>query len=433
MARPAKLTTTDSDTAAANSDAAAAASDSDSDQDSATQSDEAAHPGQADDSVEVVKVVDDEEESSSSSSSWDGPPRRTAPPSRYPTRPRREERPAAPLSQNPQPSTSGQNSSRRLPVPTKATKKRNLVKKSGDEAGFLAGITAKQLVESGWYGLRDKEKKAGYWVAEAIVGHRPSPAVEEYRIKWQGFGPSFDTWEPPKHLDGAIELLDAYHKANKDLVRPSVVKKVGSTSLAPSKPDLWLSVDRVISCIKGKLATIFRSRTQIPILEFGSHLGDEDALYILALEHHAFVILYFADLDYCIIGDGENSYYDDPSAQAVINDLLGNPNTRGIQFLNLYRDEECGASAILIGLELLRIYHSSKIPPSQWPQIINVPNDLRNKIRTREYGGEKFPLLPNVVPNISKRVHLKCDYCTWTSIKTSKSGLVNHMRLAHNK
>lgn len=49
------------------------------------------------------------------------------------------------------------------------------------------------------------------WEVEKILDSRVRDGVKEYLVKWEGWSPSYNQWEPEEHLRGAPEALKAYH------------------------------------------------------------------------------------------------------------------------------------------------------------------------------------------------------------------------------
>ena len=52
------------------------------------------------------------------------------------------------------------------------------------------------------------------YVVEAIIGHRRKKRGLEWLIRWEGYGPQFDTWEPTSCLKNAPIVLSEYKRAN---------------------------------------------------------------------------------------------------------------------------------------------------------------------------------------------------------------------------
>ena len=52
------------------------------------------------------------------------------------------------------------------------------------------------------------------YCVEAIVGHRRKRRGMEWLVRWEGYGPQFDTWEPTSYLRNAPLVLNEYKRAN---------------------------------------------------------------------------------------------------------------------------------------------------------------------------------------------------------------------------
>lgn len=52
------------------------------------------------------------------------------------------------------------------------------------------------------------------WEVESIQNHRDTRKGREYLVRWKGFTPAEDTWEPRSHVDNAEEALREYWRAS---------------------------------------------------------------------------------------------------------------------------------------------------------------------------------------------------------------------------
>jgi hypothetical protein len=50
---------------------------------------------------------------------------------------------------------------------------------------------------------------------DKIVGHKMIKGVRYYRIKWEGYPSSANTWEPIDVLEGCLDLVEEYHRKGK--------------------------------------------------------------------------------------------------------------------------------------------------------------------------------------------------------------------------
>lgn len=51
------------------------------------------------------------------------------------------------------------------------------------------------------------------WQVETILDHRDRKNGRQYLVRWLGFTPADDTWEPSDHLENAMDLVQAYERA----------------------------------------------------------------------------------------------------------------------------------------------------------------------------------------------------------------------------
>ena len=59
---------------------------------------------------------------------------------------------------------------------------------------------------------RRLRKESEEYEVEAIVGHRRKGKAIQYLVRWAGYGPQFDTWEPHRGLRNASIVLNEYRK-----------------------------------------------------------------------------------------------------------------------------------------------------------------------------------------------------------------------------
>lgn len=59
---------------------------------------------------------------------------------------------------------------------------------------------------------RRPQKESEEYEVEAIVGHRRKGKTLQYLVRWLGYGPQFDTWEPSKGLRNASIVLNEYRR-----------------------------------------------------------------------------------------------------------------------------------------------------------------------------------------------------------------------------
>ena len=54
----------------------------------------------------------------------------------------------------------------------------------------------------------------GTWTVDKILGKRGKGSGVRYRIRWLGWQPDMDTWEPRRNLASALELIQELYEAS---------------------------------------------------------------------------------------------------------------------------------------------------------------------------------------------------------------------------
>jgi chromobox protein 1 len=66
-------------------------------------------------------------------------------------------------------------------------------------------------METGPESVTNSEGEELYNIEE-IIGHKTIKGVRYYRIKWEGYPSSANTWEPVTVLEKCQDLVEEYHR-----------------------------------------------------------------------------------------------------------------------------------------------------------------------------------------------------------------------------
>ena len=92
--------------------------------------------------------------------------------------------------------------------------------------------------------IADPVLDADSYVVETILAHRDTPSQRLYHVRWKGFGPEHDSWEPATTLDAATAIDDYWSKSTpSETAAPSAPSP--ETSSSPSRT---LGGSDVVNC-----------------------------------------------------------------------------------------------------------------------------------------------------------------------------------------
>jgi len=134
-----------------------------------------------------------------------------------------------------------------------------------------------------------------------------------------------------------------------------------------------------------------------------TNLDQKDTLYFLDYKFHSYVLPYITERKLAYIADGDNLFRDCDQLASEIRELFG-VRLILIAFDQQLRVDHCASSAILIAIELLRMYRR-KI---RFQKLI-CKASLREALVRSFHGAESKPMqLPSLK---MRRQKLKCSFC----------------------
>jgi hypothetical protein len=88
----------------------------------------------------------------------------------------------------------------------------------------------------------------------------------------------------------------------------------------------------------------------------------DDAILVLQIGIHCFVILYYHDRKMAIVADGGNIYASDQLAQRVIQSEFKGVNIINVPFYGQNRSNRCASAAVGIIIEFQKLHNRNELP-----------------------------------------------------------------------
>lgn len=207
-----------------------------------------------------------------------------------------------------------------------------------------------------------KAKGKDYFKVEQIVNHRSvrktwkNTTGREFCIKWLGFEDT--TWEPEKHLDGCLNLLQRYC-IRKNIRLSSIEGRMGASGLHLNfNAANWTTVERVLEIVK-RFRNMKPYKTNIEMAPFGS-TSNKDRVLILNHINHCYVILHYKRRRLGYIADGLTECFDKSRMKEI--QAYTNFELIPVRYEHQTKIDHCGGSGGCIALAFLQAYKRDKVP-----------------------------------------------------------------------
>lgn len=201
-------------------------------------------------------------------------------------------------------------------------------------------------------------KEQDYYEVSNIIDHRECADHREFLIEWkatvQRTGRHEHSWEPEKHFDGAIDILQKYCRDK--TIALSKIKGLLGASLEQDNlnRENWTTLDNVLRTFE-ELRVHNKISQDIVTKEWGQFETGKDVLYYLKHDFHCYAILYVHKLEAAYIADGGNIFRTDQNIANEIRQIVK------IRLISVTYDQQlkidhCASSAVLIGVEMIRMH-----------------------------------------------------------------------------
>lgn len=160
----------------------------------------------------------------------------------------------------------------------------------------------------------------------------------------------------------------------------------------------------------------------IPVKQWDGQ-ASKDTLFLLDFEVHCYVLLYMHSLKAAFIADGANIFRDDQETAESIKKLV-NFRLISVEYDQQLRVDHCTSSAVLIGIELLRMkargIREFKIAPREY---------WKKRLTQQFHPEESAPLKKTKLGG--RRQDLVCPYCSKTFLLSKRQAYSAHITHGH--
>lgn len=267
-------------------------------------------------------------------------------------------------------------------------------------------------------------KRRHYYEVERIHKWAVHGTTRFFLIEWKNcpVGASrrnSRSWEPEKHLDGCLDLLQNYLRRNK-LPLSDIEGLMGSTNSSHAQKSNWHSMRSILDKFSKLRARLSLDHIDIKTGNFNG-LKEYDGLYFLEHDFHCFVMLHIKADNKVYVADGGNILREEPDTRAHLESLVNKARIVSCKLLKSTREDHCASSAVFIAIEFLRAYQAGRKP-----LLITLSNYLYMR-ETKSMHSEPSAMAQKL-PLHLRRQNLKCTTCGRGFMRNARKALANHIR-----
>ena len=248
-----------------------------------------------------------------------------------------------------------------------------------------------------------------------ILDHRETRHGREFLIKWLNYDEEDNSWEPECNLDGCKSKLQQYLRLH-CLPYSNIRALLGAAGDVEFNPDNWISIDDVLKAVRIH-RTSAGYASDLKVSRF-TKLGKVDEIRLVEHKHHCYVLLHLATQGKGYIADGGNQFLDNKSVNKALKRKI-KLDLYGVRFNQQYKADHCGASAVLITLEMIKAHRAGSIP-----ETIQVPTKLVKSVTKRLHKHDSKSISSSRL--IDRRIRTSCPTCGKTFAKNDSRKLRFH-------
>lgn len=275
------------------------------------------------------------------------------------------------------------------------------------------------------------------FAVEALVDHADDPdkpGTIAFLVKWLGYDSSENTWLNESELQACYGLVNRYRRSHK-MPPTTVLKPIGGFV---ARKDIsfnhanWITLDRVLKEVQQNSMTSSYSAgipiaaLDLSIIESPAIHHRQDTLFVALFSSHFVPILYIHSLNLCYVSESQNSLMQDASLRDQLSSDLGKP-LRCVPSSRVLRADHCGAGAIGLALEFLRLYKTRDLSV----EVISPPSGILNHLIAKLH--PEPSMATQDWKEVNKlRIQYTCRHCKNYS-KRDKRTVLSHERRCNFK